>query len=92
MVVEVSGEKYKISFFHVVHGNPPSTYCYIFPGDNKEAEPKVIGLAILSNKDKYNKAIGRKVALTRALNYLFPDNKEARRQVWNKYVATCRVS
>lgn len=40
------------------------------------------GRACLSHKDVFNKHVGRKLALTRALNQL---SKHERRQIWNAY-------
>lgn len=45
----------------------------------------IIELAEKSPQDQFNKEIGRKISLTRALKQLFPEDKKARRYFWLRY-------
>lgn len=56
------------------------TYCFIF---DENGETMVSpGLAKCSAKDQFNKNIGRKIALTNAIN---PYDKSVRQQFWEGY-------
>lgn len=79
----------RVSFHHDIEqedGEPVrgSTICLLEKKHNDEFEKIGWGEAICYPKDQFNKAIGRKVALTKALNGFFSD-KEFRTRVWNKY-------
>ena len=57
------------------------THCQIFLQDVENSSPLVaIGVAHLNPKDRYNKIIGKKIALTRALRWNFP--KPLRKMIW----------
>jgi len=56
------------------------TNCYILDSEGKEVS---VGEAFCSLQDIYNKAVGRKISLTRALSAF--DDKNFRRFVWQKY-------
>lgn len=60
------------------------TVCLVSLGDNVS----MTGLAIHNPKDHYNKLLGRKIALTRAVERL---PKEKRTEIWNEYLTTHRV-
>lgn len=84
------GKKYKVYFKHYHHtGNLPAilgtrfnTDCAIVT-DDKTVE--IHGSSMCSLKDNPCKETGRKIALTRALKQLFPNDKEARTGVWFHY-------
>lgn len=50
------------------------------------------GCALCSCADNYNKVVGRKIALGRALLELFPDNKSKRSRVWKAFKEKCKVA
>lgn len=43
------------------------------------------GVSVCKEEDLFIKETGRKLSLKRALNDLFPDNKEARKFFWDSY-------
>lgn len=45
----------------------------------------IVRRAIKHKNDKFCKEVGRKMSLTRALETLFPNNKEARKTFWIEY-------
>jgi hypothetical protein len=51
----------------------------------KEDEYLVSGEAFLSETDNFNKDLGRKLSLKKALQQLFPNNKVARACFWEAY-------
>lgn len=63
---------------------PYGTNCDIFFSDTETNEGIVVftGTALLHPKDNFNKAIGRKISLTRAIEDL---PKTVRTQIWEKY-------
>jgi hypothetical protein len=65
---------------------PVETHVKIYPKD--EPEMFVEGISRLHWNDNPNKAIGRKLALTRAVNAAFPDDKNARKAVWDAVKAS----
>jgi hypothetical protein len=76
--IELNNREYRVKFWH---GNS-TTEAWIV--DEESKVPFAIGHADLHPSDPYVKAIGRKLALTRALNE-FTESREERREVWNKY-------
>lgn len=60
-------EEFKISFKYVQPGTVRSTRCYIWKGENSD-DPWARGGATCDPSDTFSKEIGRKLALTRALN------------------------
>jgi hypothetical protein len=52
--------------------------------DEESKVPFAIGYADVHPKDHFIKAVGRKIALSRALKE-FTESKEERKQVWEKY-------
>lgn len=79
--------KYRFNFQHEntpveVLGQPFSGYtdCYVFEGEDEV--PVIVGRGYCSSKDNFNRSVGRKVALTKALQSF---DKTYRAEVWNKY-------
>ena len=76
-------DDYRVSFNHT-HFDPNFdlfrgyTHCFI----SKDDKAEFMGVAWCSTQDQFNKATGRKVALTRALK---PFDKETRTRFWNAY-------
>lgn len=93
--IKIDEVEYKFSFKHhpivtdddPVYGDfpdvPPHTICYV---DIKDGG--ISYYAWLHPNDRYSRETGRKVALTRALKDLFPNNKAARKEVWKTYFYT----
>ena len=55
-------------------------------GDDEENYTyEIKGISELSIKDQFNRSIGRKVSLTKALKELFPDDANKRKVFWTKY-------
>lgn len=76
-------DNYKVSFSHRQYhawcnGHTDCFITYVDNPENHAAE----GRAICSALDQFNKAVGRKVALTRALK---PFDKEIRTRFWKAY-------
>jgi hypothetical protein len=80
----------RVSFHHNVKqedGKPVrgSTVCVI-ERPTKDGKYESLGRGFASCKnDQFNKAIGRKIALTRALQSPMINGKQFRTKVWNKY-------
>lgn len=60
------------------------------PVDSKKEEDAITGIATLSKKDHFDKEVGRRIALTRALQNLNPEGspgirREFNKQVWEAY-------
>lgn len=55
--------------------------------DEDHFELLAIGVAVCSKKDRFSKAEGRKLSMTRALQKAFPDNKKIRSHIWSAYQA-----
>ncbi len=60
-----------------------ATYCFI----TKDGTPFATGIALCSKNDNFNKRVGRKIALKRAAKELYPDDRDARRKLWDAYFA-----
>lgn len=48
------------------------------------------GMSIKNPVDQFNKQLGRRISLSRALDAVFSGNKEMRSLVWNEYFKTHR--
>jgi hypothetical protein len=81
--IKIDEVEYKFSFKHHPIVVPPYTICYV---DIKDGG--ISYYAWLHPNDRYSRETGRKVALTRALKDLFPNNKAARKEVWKTYFYT----
>jgi hypothetical protein len=88
-------DKYKITFEHMDYGHPLSlpgtnaefthvTYCYIDVLVDEDYALLSTGQALCSASDIFEKAIGRKVSLTRALKNAGFD-RETRTAIWKEY-------
>ena len=84
--IEFSDIEYKFVFKHLIKEEPRRTICTVFFKDNSidSEEYTLQQESIVSEKDQYSKATGRKVSLKRMLDYL-NFNREMRTKVWNKY-------
>ena len=71
MEVKVKRKTYRISYAH----DPVYQYTDCFIGDARR-KTLVQTTATCSERDQYSKAMGRKVALTKAINLLFPEKKD----------------
>lgn len=72
-----NGKRVEVRFTH--YPNAPAPYTEARVGWGEEF---LLGAGICHPNDQFNKAIGRKVALGRALE-LFP--RDIRRQIWKAY-------
>lgn len=65
----------------------PGTHCYIYDGPSGEGELVADGRSVCHAHDHFNKNIGRKYSLSRALHELFPkpEDKPARAAFWAAY-------
>ena len=100
MIVELSEHKevYKVRFHRTnnlqINRGCFDTYCLIYLLEDIkgkiEDRPRVaMGVAYQSPKDKYNKMVGRKIALSRALDQILPNddpaNKKFRKVFWDTF-------
>jgi len=85
--VQTDNGEVRVDFVHVrFHKDEDSesnnhhaiTYCLVQNGDGSLRN----GIALCSVRDNFDRAIGRKLSLTRALRGL---DKPTRTSVWNKY-------
>lgn len=76
--IELNNREYRIKFHH----SPRLTEAWIV--DEESKIPFAIGYADVHPKDSFVKAVGRKLALSRALRE-FTESKSERKQVWDKY-------
>jgi hypothetical protein len=85
MLVEENGTKYLVRWTH----NPEYKFPYAGTGCTISLVDSdviiAVGIAKVSKKDNYNYDKGRKISLERALQELFPDNKEKRLTFWKAY-------
>jgi len=51
----------------------------------------VVKTAELGKKDVDNRKVGRKIALAKALQVLFPTNKKIRAEFWRTYKKSCNL-
>lgn len=90
-------DKYKISFAHYATKKPVKvpfsnttfthiSYCFIDVLIDDVYDEIVVGETLCSSNDTFEKAIGRKISLTRALHKGGFD-REFRTKVWKKYWA-----
>lgn len=87
MEVKVDGKQYRVNFAHLKYDDGERvTVCSFGLPVAKGELPKVLatGVARCSKHDNFNKATGRKLSLTRALNGV-EFTKSQRTQVWNQY-------
>ena len=63
------------------------TDCLMFNKETGLEEPEIIGRAYCSELDTFNKSVGRKMSLTRAIQGF---TKDERTEIWGKYFATVR--
>jgi len=83
----VNNQEIEVLFKHYVKDDPaPHTECAIVT-----PQKTYRGSAYCHNGDQYNRAVGRKIALARALYMAYPDNKDARTAVWSEYFAKAKV-
>ncbi len=83
MIVDLGDRKLIIKFKHsdgVQFLSNGDTICYII--QIGEYMPRALGTAVCSINDIFNREIGRKIALTRALKNL---NREERTIIWKTY-------
>lgn len=77
-------DEYKVTFRHRQYH--PSVWCHgvteCFMYKNTTDKRVGWGIAICSRQDNFNKSIGRKIALARALKSF---DKETRTRFWSKY-------
>lgn len=92
--VKIGEDEYEVSFQHYVPSDTQrdnfhdpnifretfGTVCYI-----EKPEYIITGISDLSIKDNYNRNVGRKVSLTKALKELFPNEPEQRKLFWDAY-------
>ena len=71
MEVKVKRKTYRISYAH--DSAYQITNCFVSDARRKTL---VETTAMCSDDDQYSKAMGRKVALTKAINALFPEKKD----------------
>ena len=64
-----------------------TTHCILVKNRDKGDPDIFVGVACQSPKDRYNRKIGQKLALTRALERS-SFNKEERTEIWNQYLIT----
>jgi hypothetical protein len=91
MLAEFNGKKYKIGFTYSDRG---ITYCRVIQiknfGDNQIAILSGIGYAQCYAKDVFERKIGRKIALARALKGAGISRSE-RTLVWEQFIKQCKV-
>ena len=63
------------------------TDCLVFDKEKGLESPEIVGRAYCSSVDTFNKAVGRKTSLTRAVQGF---SKEERTEIWGKYFSTVR--
>ena len=71
MEIKVKRKTYRVSYGH----DPVYQYTDCFISDARR-KTLVETTAMCSDDDQYSKAMGRKVALTKAINALFPEKKD----------------
>lgn len=68
------------------------TKCFIdVYGEDGELVESSVGMANCAPTDRYNKTVGRKIALARAIDVFCDLKKDERRQIWNEYFKTHKV-
>ena len=80
MHLTVDGKEYVVSFQH--DRTLRITVCVVVEEKNVEEEP-LVGVATCSLRDNFNRAIGRKLSLARAIAEGFP--RERRKAFWVAY-------
>jgi hypothetical protein len=88
MKVKIGGKEYKIWFKHSFasvrvmgsHKIKALTSCYIV--DNSGIICGALGFAYCSVADNFQKSIGRKIALSRAVQ---PFTRAERKEIWDQY-------
>ncbi len=74
----IDGLEYKVSWGYATRGG--TVHCAI---RNDDGPPVLYGWAICSERDRFTRKIGRKVALTRAIKDM---PRDFRSQVWAAYL------
>lgn len=99
---DVYGKRYQVKFNHIWTGKVPEawgpkiTYCSItrWRNVNPELNAEVVlygsGVARCSDYDQFQRSVGRKISLTRALEDAGLD-KFARSVFWAEYRKKCKV-
>ena len=85
MKLRTNHRNYKLFWRHLdinESQNEKLTWCII---ENTASGVQHVGEAICSSKDNYNKEVGRKTSLTRALKEA-GFSKKSRRDFWNFYI------
>lgn len=89
MRVNVNGQEYVMSFRHMNAGQGQLNLTLCFVDKKDEVQPAgfrlVHGVARCVPEDQYVKEKGRKIALGRALLFLFPEDKATRTRFWEAY-------
>jgi len=89
MKVTINNTEYYVYWKHIQEGRYKGTKCFII--DNKTEKMIIEGMGVLHPNDNFNKKIGRKISLTKALNnydsMMEEDSwkKEGRTMFWNEY-------
>jgi len=94
MRLDWANQTYFINFQHDIYDEPRyhhgvwvkgKTVCTIEQGPKDEPIITGYGEAYCSEDDQFQKELGRRMSLTRALEMLWPDSREARRAAWKVY-------
>lgn len=80
--------EYSFKVHHNLKANPQTTVVEMV-----DAEDKVfgVGVATVGSKDQYNRKLGRKIALTRALTNS-KISKESRTEIWHDYFTKAYIT
>ena len=82
MRITVNDKEYHIRFYHHIEGEKKTTACHVLVNLLIYGFVDIgIGVAVCSHKDNFSRAVGRKIALSRAIRNCFPD-KVVRKTVW----------
>lgn len=83
MRVRIYGEPLRLSFgYSKLSDGRRTTVAMLWAGEKSDSEPLFIGSAICSPTDRFERRIGRKVALAHALK-AFP--RPERAKIWAQY-------
>lgn len=80
MKLSIDNHVYTLRIAH----HPRDTRIFLLDG---EYSVHAVGLAFLHPKDCYNRRVGRKLAFTRLVQYLYPTDKRARGDLWAQFWA-----
>lgn len=84
MKIEVKGETLFVGWNHKREGDEKGTSCII---TKVEGEPIAVGKSLLAMGDTFDKKIGRKLSLTRAMKAA-EFSREDRKNIWTAYLTT----